>query len=71
MKVLQRRLDALQQIVDRAEPPPVLMAIALETGAGDLALVDGQWISCSDAGVVLANHEGPLKVYGGFDPREV
>jgi hypothetical protein len=71
MRALHRRLDTLQRIVDQLEPSPVLTALALGTSDGDLALVGGEWIPCPDARAVLENHHGPLKVYGGFDPREV
>jgi hypothetical protein len=53
------------------EPPPVLTALARQADAGDLAPVNGKWIPCPDARAVLENHDGPLKVYGGFDPRKV
>jgi hypothetical protein len=71
MKTLHRRLDTLQRIVDRLEPPPLLTALALGTNDGDLVLVGGKWICCPDAQAVLHSHGGPLKVYGGFDPRKV
>jgi hypothetical protein len=71
MKALHRRLETLQRIVDRLEPPPVLTALALGTSDGDLALVGGEWIPCPDARAVLEKHHGPLKVYGGFDPWKV
>jgi hypothetical protein len=71
MKTLHRRLDSLQRIVDRLSPPPQLQALALEAGAGDLALVDGEWLPCSDTTAVLELHDGPFKVYTGFDPREM
>ena len=49
----------------------MLTALARQADAGDLAPVNGKWIPCPDARAVLENHDGPLKVYGGFDPRKV
>jgi hypothetical protein len=70
MKNLARRLAKLereQTLVVR----PVITAVALDTGGIDLVAIQGEWLPCSDVAAVLAGHDVPLKVYVGFDPREV
>ena len=71
MKNLQRRLVSLERahrpIGDRSR----IAALAMQTGGDDLMVIDGAWVSCPDAAAAMARHDGPLKVYLGFDPREV
>jgi len=71
MRGLHRRLVKLEQVVALPAAQPRITALALETGAGDLMFIAGGWRPCPDAAAVLEGHEGPLKVYAGFDPREV
>ena len=41
-------------------------------GEGDLQFQAGQWVPCADRGAMLADLKDlPLKVYNGFDPRQV
>jgi hypothetical protein len=68
VNALRRRLEKLERIVEPAVPQ--VTALALRTGAGDLLFRDGEWVACPDINVVLAS-DGPLKVYAGFDPREI
>jgi hypothetical protein len=68
VNALRRRLEKLERIVEPAVPQ--VTALALRTGTGDLMFRDGKWIACPDVDVALAS-DGPLKVYAGFDPREV
>jgi hypothetical protein len=41
-------------------------------GVGDLQFQAGQWVPCVDRDAMLAALKDlPLKVYNGFDPRQV
>jgi hypothetical protein len=65
---IRRRLAVLE----RRSPGGVeLRAVALDMQEGDLALVGRSWVLCPDDCVLLARASGPVKVYVGFDPREV
>jgi len=71
MKALWRRLQRLESVFAPPDHVPRVAAVALKTGGDDLVLVDGEWQTCPDAAAVLDRHDGLLKVYAGFDPREV
>jgi hypothetical protein len=71
MRGLHRRLAKLERVVDPPPTEPRVSALALNTGAGDLAFAGGQWLPYPNATAILRNNNGPLKVYAGFDPREI
>jgi hypothetical protein len=71
VKVLQRRLASLERALRPASVLPAISAVALRTGGDDLVAIDGAWVPCPVIATVLARKHAPLKVYGGFDPREV
>jgi len=50
-----------------------ITAVAFDVpGASDLQFQAGQWVPCPDRGALLASLKDlPVKVYSGFDPREV
>ena len=50
-----------------------ITAVAFDVpGEGDLQFQAGQWVPCPDRDAMLADLKDlPLKVYNGFDPRQV
>lgn len=66
-----RRLAALEQALQPTPMEEPVIALALDTGGDDLMAVGGEWLPCPDVAAVFARCDGRLKVYGGFDPREM
>jgi hypothetical protein len=69
MKARLRRLANLERVLGPATP--VVTAVALQTGAGDLMALEGGWVPCSDVAAVLEQPGVSEKEYLGFDPREI
>jgi hypothetical protein len=70
MKSLQRRLAKLERERHLPARSPIT-AVALDTGGDNLMAIRGEWLPCPDVAAVLEECDAPLKVYLGFDPREV
>jgi hypothetical protein len=71
MRGLQRRLDRLEQVIAPLTEAPPVTALAFATGGDDLMFIGGEWLPCPNPVAILRRHDGPLKVYAGFDPREI
>jgi hypothetical protein len=70
MKAMLRRLENLERALGPATPR--VTGVALQTGAGNLMALDGEWVPCPDVARASMHQPGvPVKMYIGFDPREV
>lgn len=60
MRTLSRRQARIERMAELSTAPPPLTALAFDTGAGNLALVGGEWLALTAAVGILQNraHHG-------------
>jgi hypothetical protein len=76
MKALARRVKRLEQLRCESGERITAVAFGLPNGASDLASYTDKdqrahWREVSDSLALLTSAKGPVKAYGGFDPREI